>query len=134
MPFLFLFFFLNNTNLFIRQAHVRLIFPLISVEYFQVSGYGPLPRLTFHGESQERGHVSFFTRVLCGFIADLMLLFVSCPELSDRLSLEPFFFCSKKNTDIFKQDCKNISQHRSFLSRYKYCLAFVNSKSSWYVW
>lgn len=77
---------------FRQEFHVCLKFPSIRVEYFQVSVDCPLPLLTFHGVSnRERGHVSFFIRELCEVFAALTLPFVSCPELSDRLSLDPFF-------------------------------------------
>lgn len=101
----------------------------IGVEYFQVSVYCPLPLLTFQGENPESGHVSFFVRELCEVFAALMLLFVSCPELSDRLSLDPFFFCRKKNTDISEQDCKSISQQPvipEHIHANKNCLVFMS--------
>lgn len=105
----------------------------IGVEYFQVSVLFIVhyPLLTFQGENPESGHVSCFVRELCEVFATLMLLFVSCPELSDRLSLDPFFFCRKKNTDISEQDCESISQQPvipEHIHANQNCLVFM----SWY--
>lgn len=135
------------TYLFIRQAYgmdtaiwiffrqdlyVCLKSPSISAEYFQVSVYCPLPLPTICGENGESSHVSFFVRRPREVFAALMLLFVSCPELSERLSLEPFFFCRKNNTDISEQDCKNISRQPDvFESSCKQnCLVFMKVRAA----
>lgn len=61
---------------------------------FDLSSPLTIHPLVLDVSAAEVAHVSVFTRGLCTVFTTLALDLVSCSELSDRLSFDPFFFCA----------------------------------------
>lgn len=61
---------------------------------FDLSSPLTIHPLVLDVSAAEVAHVSVLTRGLCTVFTTLALDLVSCSELSDRLSFDPFFFCA----------------------------------------